>query len=64
MLFKPPLIGSPFAIVDTVKREARTSLFHTSAETYNSETLDKSEALKTLLTELYTVKDLTVDRRH
>jgi hypothetical protein len=51
-------------MVDTIKHEARTSLFHTSAETYKSETLDKSEALKTLLIELYIVKDLTVDRRH
>jgi hypothetical protein len=51
-------------MVDTVKHKARTSLFYTSAETYNSEALDKSEALKTLLTELYIIKDLTVDRRH
>jgi hypothetical protein len=51
-------------MVDTMKHKARTSLFYTSAKTYNSETLDESEALKTLLTELYIVKDLTVDRRH
>jgi hypothetical protein len=42
--------------------ESRTSLVHTTAFLDDGKTLDEGEPLKTLLTELYIVKYLTINR--
>jgi hypothetical protein len=51
------------AMMDAMKIEATASVLHASAEAYDSETLSEGEALKTLLTRLYIIEDLTVCRR-
>ena len=43
-----------------MKIETGTSLFHTPTLLRYNKTLDKSEALETLPTELYVIKDLSV----
>ena len=49
-------------MVYIIKIEARASLLYTPTFQHNRETLRECEALKTLLTELHIIKNLTVDR--
>jgi hypothetical protein len=62
ILLKFSPICSRRSIMYTAKIEARASHPHGPACLHDCETLRKSEALKTLSTELYIVKDLTVRR--
>jgi len=61
MLFELPCIQRRSSMVDTVKIEAWTGLFHTPTFQYDSEALGECEALETLSTELYVIKDLAID---
>jgi hypothetical protein len=49
-------------VIDTAKIKMRAGLLYTPAFLYNYETLNKYEALKTLSTEIFIIKDLTVRR--
>jgi hypothetical protein len=54
-----PIISGRFSIVDIMKIEPRASLLHAPALLRYNKALDKREALETLATKLYIIKDLT-----